>query len=547
MTDISVAMNRVSGKLRSLYPALNPSNAYKTATAYTPTISPFMMRPTTMLPESGADSYHKWASTKFQYKARVAWTGGKPPFRVTLVNCPSGMTMGSSGFEQTMTRTLDLFAPSVYFHTLAANNCAVLWTPSAGDAGTTNLVMIMVEDNEGSLLLFRYYVTVDDTKFIFVDAAAPDDTGTGTWASPKKLFSSAHNNANKICAYKEGTYAVTFGGLNNSDNRVRSHIGIGSNVVFDMTAQQFGTSSSAADIAFVNIEFNGCLSATANPRVFNMNGKTDRILFWGCRWKSVTKGTVGSDNPACIFFGNLGSGGTTPTLPLSLSHTNITLSDCSVDTSVSVQQIVCFSVTGVLIEQCTGDMPTTAINSNGGCWLHMKDSCNQTTVRYCTGTGSVNNGAGDGFIAFSNQTAFHCDQQEVLCCTLSINDAYPIAFNKQALVAGNTGIGQNIGAVNQRVVRNTFISTTSYAPVVMARWGALAGMEPVVIQDNLLVTDSAGGVIDSGGSNSDGYTLVGDNTKRATSNVDGSYKLTGSLRVSSLGKVGAEIASTLVS
>lgn len=545
MTDINVGMNRVSGKLRSLYPALNPINVYKTASAYTPTITPFQMRATTMLPKSGADAYHKWASTKFQYKARVAWTGGQPPFRVTLVDGPDGMTMGASGLEQTMTRTLDGSAIGVYYHTLPANNFTVLWSPSAGDSGTTNLVMIMVEDNAGSLLLFRYYVTVDDTKYIFVDASAPDDTGTGTWASPKKLFSSAHNNPNKICAYKDGTYAVTFGGLNNSDNKVRNHIGIGSNVVFDMTAQQFGASTSATDIAFINIEFNGCLSATANPRVFNMNGKTDRIIFFGCRWESVNKGTTGNDNPACIFFGNLGSGGPTPALPLSLSHTNITLAECSVDTSVSVQQIVCFSVTGVLVEQCTATMPTTAISSNGGYWLHMKDSCNQATIRYCVGTGSVDNGAGNGFIGFSNQTAYHCGQQEVICNTLYTNNASGVVFNLQALIAGNTGIGQNIGAVNQRVVRNTLISTTSGAPMSMARWAALAGMQPVTIQDNLLVTAGATTVGFSG--NSDGYTLVGDNTKRALSDVDGSYKLTGSLRISSLGKVGAEIASTLVS
>ena len=85
MTDISSALNRVNGKLRSLYPPINPDNSWKIAAPYRLDhvfpISLVHPRQT----DAGSMAYFKWADTKSEYVCRPSWFGGEPPFRLTLV------------------------------------------------------------------------------------------------------------------------------------------------------------------------------------------------------------------------------------------------------------------------------------------------------------------------------------------------------------------------------------------------------------------------------------------------------------------------------
>lgn len=557
MTTFSMPglVNPATGLLDPTYVQPNPDNSWKIASAYQYTTTPFEMEMVTLRRDSGADAYHKFASVNWEYKAYIGWKGGKPPFRITLLEYPTGASIGSSGFEQTMVRTLDSIGGMVYSHTIPTEANTIKWQPQPIDVGQTRKFKILIEDSAGAQKTNTHYVTVGESKFVYVDINAVDDSGAGTWAASKKTFNAAHNNSGKICVYKTaGTYAVTFGGLNDSDNRVRSHIAITGGVVFDMTAQQFGSSTPSTDLAFVNIEFSGVVPTEQNANTFKLSGKTSRALWWGCRWRNITLGTVATDNPACIILRGLGNPpdtdiygrGSYLNLPSSYSHYDIAVVQCDVDATVDSQQIVAFSATRCLWEYNTASYKATYVtvggNNNGSNWLHCKDSVSQVTARFnvCSEGGFLTGG-----IIFTNQRGWWCNEQEMLFNVTKWSQGTGTSWNRQALYAGDTGAGQRVGAENTRCIRNTFISGGS-GVVEFLRWGEMTGLaQPVIFEGNLVAT-TASSIYSVETQSQGGYTSVGINQKLAASDFDAQLKLTGTARSTHLGKQGAEIASTSV-
>ncbi len=550
---IPIAAYNIAGRTQGSYPATNPNRNYLTAAAYTPVTESFPIEFTTM---QSANGYHAFASTHFEYKAYVGFIGGRAPYRVSVFGLP-GAIIGASGNEQTMQRTLDSIGGGVYRHDFPTNFNTIRWTPTVGQIGSTFNVTVLVEDSGGKAAVMTYQVLVDNTKFIFVDGTVADDSGAGTWAAPKKTFAAAHTNNGKICVYKTaGTYAVTFGGLNNSDNRSRQHIGLVSGVVFDMTDQQFGAGTKSDDVAFIDITFDGSVVTNKNCRIFDMNGKVDNAIWWGCRWRNVSVGTESGDNPACVALMSLGNpAGTNPItgvgsvrdLPDSHSHRNITIAECDSDITVQSQMVTIFGTVGVCAEKNTCNYPIPYVSgsftSNGAQFINFKDGCTKVAARFnvCAG--------GDFAIApicFLNQRAFWCNQQEASYNITKWSGGAGISFNRQALVDGDTVQGQRKNAENTRCIRNTFISTTS-GVIEFLRWEGAGGTnQPVVVEGNLVATSSAS-IFSSNTTTDGGATLVGVNAKLASSDFDAGLKLVGSARVTHLGKQGAEIASTLVS
>jgi hypothetical protein len=557
MTSFNIigVTNTTTGLLRGSYILPSPDNSHKIASAYQYATTPFQMEMITLRRDSGADAYHKFASTNWEYKAYVGWKGGKPPFRVTLLEYPSGATVGASGFEQTMTRTLDAIGGGVYAHTQPAEANTIRWQPLAGDVGQTRKFKILIEDSTGAQKTNTHYVTTGESKFVYADINAADDTGAGTWAAPKKTFNAAHNNAGKICVYKTaGSYLVTFGGLNNTDEKVRNHIAIVDGVEFGMTLEQFGCSSASDDVAFVNITFRGVVPTESNVNTFKMSGKTQRALWWGCKWRDITLGTVATDNSACINIRSLGNPPDTDSfgrgaylnLPSTHSHFDIAVVQCDVDATVDSQQFVGFSLTRCLTEFNTANYKpeyvTVGGNNNGGNWLHFKDSVSQVTVRFnvCSEGGFLTSG-----ILFSNQRGFYCDEQEALFNTTKWSQGSGISWNRQALYAGLTELGQRVGATNTRCIRNTFIHDGA-AQLEFLRWNEMTDIaDPVIFEGNLVATTAAN-ILTATTLSQGGYTDVGVNQKLAASDFDVQLKLTDSARGVYLGKQGAEIASTLV-
>lgn len=551
-STIPIAAYSIAGRTQGSYPATNPNRNYLTAAAYTPVTDSFPIEFITM---QSANGYHAFASTHFEYKAYIGFTGGRAPYRVSIFGLP-GATIGASGNEQTMQRTLDVIGGGVYRHDFPTNFNTIRWTPTVGQIGSTFNVTALVEDSSGKAAVQSFSILVDNTKFIFVDGTVADDSGAGTWAAPKKTFAAAHVNNGKICVYKTaGTYAVTFGGLNNSDNLSRQHIGLVPGVVFDMSTQQFGCSTKSDDVAFINIEFNGSVVSNANCRVFNMSGKTDNAIWWGCRWRNVSVGTNSGDNPGCVAMMSLGNPpgtngatgvGSVRDLPDAYSHRNITFAENDGDITVHSQLFMIFGGVGVCVEKNTCRYPVPyisgSVNSNGAQFIHLKDGCSRVAVRFNVCAGGAFSIAA---ISFSNQRAFWCYQQEASYNIIKWSDAAGISFNRQATVDGDTLQGQRKNAEDTRCIRNTCISTIDGA-MEFARWEGAGGTnQPVVVEGNLVATTNTN-ILTPNTIADGGATLVGVNAKLAASDFDASMKLIGAARVTHLGKAGGEIASTLV-
>jgi hypothetical protein len=538
--------NPLTNVLDSNYYTPDPDITWNVAPEYQYETTPFQMEMVTLKRNSGPDAYHKFASANWEYRAYVGWRGGKPPFRVTLLEAPSGATIGSSGLVQTMTRTPDASVNGVLNHGIPEEANTIKWVPQLSDVGLTRKFKVQIEDSVGQQIVNTHYVTVDENKFIYADVNAVDDTGAGTWTNPKKTFAAAHNNAGKICIYKAaGVYNVTFGGLSNYENRSRNHIAIVPGVVFDMSTEQFGVAGPGSDLAFIGIEFNGCVATNSHVRVFNNGGKTDRALWWGCKWRNVSIGAVGNDNPGCITLMSLGSPSGTPRdLPSTHLHEDIAVVQCDVDDTVDIQQITMFGTNRTLFEFNTASYkPTVTLSvaghNNGATWLHHKDGNSKATARF-----NICNSGGFtlGPIIFSNQRGWFCNEQEMLFNFIRCSQGSLTSFSRQHLVKGNVQAGQRVGPENTRCIRNTFIATGS-GQVEFLRWDGPTGLEEPTIFENNIVVTTASNIHSSQALPHNAFTNVGVNQKLALSDVNAQHRLTGNARNTHLGKQGAEIAS----
>lgn len=538
------ARNPGTGKLQWDFIPGDPSLLYRTAPSYTPIDTGFQMVATSHLLSSGVDTYHKWASSKFTYKSRLCWFGGQAPFRITMIDSPASSFIGTGGKTQSMTRSLDAAVPLVYNHILPTDWAVVSWPVTPAELGTTGFFKVLVEDNKGAQLIFRFSVNADDSKFIFVDGISGNDSNSGTWDLPKLTFDNARVQTGKIAAYKTAAnYPVVDGDASNSSGYVKSHIGLVDGVEFNTTAEQFGASYAASDLAYINITFNGSVTANANCRVMNYGSKIDRSTWWKCKFKNVSVGTVGNDNPACMFFGNqAGAQDSAPTLPASHANNYLNVIACEKETSVLTQLFTMFSTRYVCVEENRIFCPSTATVSNGGTGLNFKASGNYISCRFNYGEGAVSNGdtLGAGLITFANQASYQCKFQEACYNVLRPITGRGISFQGGGTLAG--GAGQTIGIEQVYCYRNTIISQNDGTPMAIARWPA--GQEAITLENNLLVSAGATSIHTAG--TTGGHTSVGDNSNHPQSYADAQYKLTTANRPTMLGIVGAEIASTLV-
>jgi hypothetical protein len=138
-----------------------------------------------------------WAYPGIQYNIRAAVIGGAYPYTFALSNSPTGMTVNSTTGE-------------------------VIWT--SPPVGATVTPTITVTDTEGTTVSTTWTVTVDPSRFIFLDSVSGREfdaavTGTGTLANPFRrirdlfqgdVYESKRLNAhvNKIAYFREGTYFI---------------------------------------------------------------------------------------------------------------------------------------------------------------------------------------------------------------------------------------------------------------------------------------------------------------------------------------------------
>jgi hypothetical protein len=538
--------NNSTGLMGSHVPVLSSNHNYRVAMGYKGIATGIPMTKTSHRVESSANAYFKWASKEFLYSTRLCWSGGVAPFKITLLEYPTGAYLGTGGVIQEMTRTVDPDVAGLYHHALPEKWATVSWQPGASDTGT-KFFKAVVEDDLGNIIVFKWYTAIDETKFIHMDAVGGSDANPGTWLLPKQTFGAGHAMSGKIVCYKTaGSYQPTGSStsLHNSANIAQTHIGLVDGVVFDMSVAQFGCSAVASDLAFINIELNGCVTANANARVFDMGSKVERAIWWKCRWKNVlNRGATSTDNPTCVMLWNLsGSSPTTLDLLPQYMHTHINFIECTTDPTVTVQMMVLFSTRYVCIENNAYVGPASMVTNNGGNAFHLKDGTSDASIRFNTASGNVSNGGniGSGLISASNQAAYYCKNQEICYNRITTVNCYGIAVGGQSLVAG-TG-DRRPGSENVHIYRNTIIATTNNIGITVSNWLA---DDPFKIADNLIVTTSSTNIASTGAS-AVAFVATGDNAIKPLNYVDGNGKIAAVNKSTSLGRVGAEIASTIV-
>lgn len=516
MTDIPVSMNRVYGKLRSLYPAINPDNAWKIASPYRlDHVFPIsLVHPRQN--DSGSMAYFKWADTKSEYVCRPSWFGGEPPFRLTLVNAPAGMTIGG-GTEQTFTRTLSAHA-GIYTHSLPNDYATIRWSPTVGQHGNTYTVTLLVEDQTGGTLLITWTVTVDDTKFKYFDSVSGNNANAGTFAAPYQTFgygyASVASAQNYIYKYKAGTYTIHSGVVENDasfdSTHCKSHIGITAGVIFDCTYGEF--SGGLSDICLMNLKLTGGQPARSNVRQVNLTNRSDRAYINRVEFDTTEGGTQSpfADNPCGIMFSNIDPNW----------HYNVSITDCNLSATSTTGMYILFAVRDSIVENTTA----SGINistTNGDIIGHFKDGCYNVGLRFSDYSGDP---AGGVFFV-SNQTPSRALNSDINYCrfvTTGSTYGATIRWNAQVPALENMPAGQYI--------QRCSIDANTVKPIKMEDSGA--GSK---VNYSGILWDSTWSTIDGGstGGQSVGQTSV----KVADIN---------SISSDDIGKRGWVIASTLV-
>jgi len=270
--------------LRSDYIAINPDNSWRIATQFRLDHSYDMVAVHPRASDADGMAYFKWADTKSNYKCRVSWFGGEPPYRLTMLNGPSGATIGGSAV-QVFTRTLDATVSGMYVHTVPNNFAEIDWLPSVGQHGNTYSFSILVEDQAGRTLLIPWSTTVDDTKFKYFDSASGNDSNSGTFELPYKTIAfgfALTNSNNYIFKLKNGSYPLN---QSTASNKCRSIIGIGSAAVLDTSAG--GISGNFDDFAIINCDIDGSPVTSGHFKPINVQSRSRRIVFHKLRFKNI--------------------------------------------------------------------------------------------------------------------------------------------------------------------------------------------------------------------------------------------------------------------
>lgn len=147
--------------------------------------------------ENTTNDRHRWAYydmvNPVQYRIPIGIQGGSAPFYFTLLSGPPGMTIGRQ------------YGDTDYG--------IVTWTPTG--SVTDYPVSIQVNTQDDKVLIIDYTVSTSSStsRFLFVDANAADNNGTGSINSPFKntrgWFKDDENNtehSGKIVYYRGGTH-----------------------------------------------------------------------------------------------------------------------------------------------------------------------------------------------------------------------------------------------------------------------------------------------------------------------------------------------------
>ena len=403
-SSIPIAAYSIAGRSQGGYPQINPNNNWRIA-------APFRLQRVDTLQqlshyqESGAAAYWRWASTKHSNEKRVAWRGGEPPFRFTIYK------NGVQESETTWVRTQSLVDPLMYDHTYPEFGYEHNFQPSSGENGTTINYTYLIESQDGQALLIYAPTQVDNSRFRYFDAANGNNANAGTFEAPFQTFgygySSVANSQNYIYCYKSGTYLVNNGTTMNdaafNSTHCKSHVGIESGVIMDMSTGNF--SKGTSDIYVANFSTTGGRSDKANVRQFDLDIRSDRFHAHKITGAVTFIGTIGNDNPAVFMLWDIE--------PRLQYHTGVAFTDCTLASNSLAQFATLFKCKDVLNENFRSLSPNTTA-PNGGQHFHLKDGCLNVTIRHSEFSGQST----DGMLNVSSGDWAACGNVDVHFCKI---------------------------------------------------------------------------------------------------------------------------------
>ena len=510
-------VNPATGLLQGGYVPIDPNNNWRIAAPFRLDHSYDMIAVSPRAEEAGSMAYFKWADTKSNYKCRFSWFGGEPPFRLTIRRAPLGATIGGSA-SQVFTRTPDVTVPEMYVHDVPENFAEIDWLPNSGMLGNTYNFSVLVEDQAGRQLVFKWATTVDDTKFKYFDSALGSDTNAGTFELPYQTIGfgfELENSNNYIFKLKDGSYPLNQSAV---PNKCRSIIGIGSAAVLDTSAG--GISGNFDDFAIMNCDIDGSPVTSGNFKAINVQSRSRRVLFHKLRFKNIVPTSHG-DNSSCIFTVGLGT-------PSVNKHEYISITECSVDTTVKAQMVCTYSSDYVVVDNASGivDIPNVPY---GGKLLHFKDQSSHVSVRFPNVSGVTDN----ILISFANQYPINAYNQECIYARVNYtgNSAQAaISWNGQGTTAPYKGVSQYLMRASIRGGTQKPVGSESIG----------VGGEKLNISSCLW---SSSDIFYK----PDGGELFGMASAQITDGQwDSNMNMVAAVRAANLGYRGAEIASTMV-
>lgn len=445
-----------------------------------------------------------------QWELDIAVQGGSWPFKYEITTGPAGMTIG-----ETLTPLGDVQVVGDSYGKLVWPN----------PTGTSESVTVKVTDQDGNTATWSTTLTIGTARHVFVDDIGTG-TGTGTIADPYTdwddfwVSNTDNGNLNKIVVFRAGTYTPSDGAsgesIVNPTYKPRSYINYpGESVTFTMSTARI--QSIAPDFYIRGIDLDGYKTTAANWRCIFLNGQFDRQSIQRCTFDNMEEGTVGTDNPACIYANGI-----------STKRQNITVSRCTQKADCNISLITTFDCQHVVVEHNIGD-GTNITSHNGDFFIQIKDDSSDVSVRR---NSAINcNGSGRGGIWFNNQKSTPssgvANNQEM--CWNVIED-------------NNTGV---IGAINSNtssestntyIFRNTIINNTNNASQTF--WFSTNGIgdDPVAIYNCFSNTSGILGAV------YDDALDAMSNQAIALTSFDADGNLTGTARTSNLGIRGYEVA-----
>ncbi len=387
--------------------------------------SPSRMALTIMHPQSGVTGPYTRAYPGILWERPVVVLGGSWPYKVELVQAPSGMTVGE---------TLDIDE----FNTtgLIGQAYSILSWDNPVTSGSPHTVEVLVTDQEGTTASETWTVTVTTTGFVFVDAATGNNANAGTLASPKENLIGVYGAAKATvsfagqhCYLRAGTYEhdilpiedgvrVTWTG--NKPFQFEAYPG--ETVTIDC-ANAYWNMETPNDLAWIGLRFTG-LNAGGGYKYLQWAGG-DRNLVYKNYFGTGTGG-IGGSNSAFMFIANV------PTTTDSAIIRN------TLDTPLSLALVETYACDGVVIE---GNLVTNYTGSNCNGYYPKIDNTNMT-VR-------------------ANRSLSGCEGYFFVVDTYADNGPMEVCWNLMKVTSGDeyVQIGrENVNDVDVFFDRNTCIS-----------------------------------------------------------------------------------------